>query len=333
MVQHRQHHAIKFASGQHRHGQHLAPKMARQFAWEGTKRSSDDPLTNQFDTKLVYKRKRGGRRLSKQQRFVKRVQKALIKSLGKNRVQRISHGQLITSAGQQTQFTFALYGAYGAANFEDDMQQLMVGAFSATSTLTTNQRLMLSSARMDVYFTLPTSNTYSAFVEAYVVVPKKDMPLTFQGTGTTTLDGFWNTAASNQPPVLNYSGMEGTLVTGGGTTIIKASPFDCAGFCKFFTILEKRVYLLSPGQMASISVHVGRKGIISTEDIQGTYTLKGWTKYVMLNAWGMNNVNASNTTNATNFPAITLNVSGTRSYQMEILNDQEDANVFTSNTT
>lgn len=330
----RTHHALHYASGKHRHGQPLAAKFQRQLEWEHhSKRSNDDPLTNQFDTKLTYKRKKGGRKLTRQQKFVRKVQKALIKTLGKNRIQRISHGQLITTAGQQTQFTFALYGAYGAANFEDDLQQIMTGAFSSSATLTTNQRLMLSGARMEVYFTLPTSNTYSCFVEAYVIVPKKDMPLTFQGTGTTTLDGFWNTAAANQPPPINYSGMEGTLVTGGGTTIIKSSPFDCAGFCKFFTILEKRVFLLAPGQMATMTVHQPRKGIISTDDIQGTYTMKGWTKYVMLNAYGMNNVNASNTTNATNFPAISMNVSGNRSYCFEVLNDQEDANVFTSNTT
>lgn len=307
-------------------------KDLRQWAWKfgpsNRKPNDNQVLTNQYDTKLVYKRKRGGKGKSKQQKFAKKVRQALIQSLGKNRVQKISHGQLISSAGQQNQFTFALYGGYGAANFEDDLQQIMVGAFSATGTLSTNQRLMLSGAVLDVYFTNPSANTPSAFVEVYVIVPKKDMPLNFSGTTLTTLDGFWGQTLSNQPAVLNYTGMEATTVNSGSVSLIQGSPFDSTGFCQYMTILEKRVFLLAPGQMGTIQVKQNRHGVVKTEDIQGIYSLKRWTKYVLINAWGMNTATTTNSTNATNFPAITLNVTGNRSYQFEVLNDQEDAAIL-----
>lgn len=297
------------------------------------KENDNRPITNQYDTKLAYKRKKTSRRTNKQKKFAKKVRRALQADLGKNRVQKISHGQLISSAGQQTQFTFALYGCYGAANFEDDLQQIMTGAFSAGATLTTNQRLMLSGGILDVYFTNPSSNTPSAWVEVYVVVPKRDMPLTFQGTGLTTLDGFWEICTNNEPTILNGTGMEGTIVTPTTVSLIHKSPFETAGFCQYMTILEKRVFLLAPGQMGSIQVKQNRHGIVKTDDIQGKWSLKGWTKYVLINAWGMNTSSTSNTTNATNFPAVTLNVTGNRSYQFEVLSDQEDAGIFVSNTT
>lgn len=314
---------------------HIAKHQGKKHSGSSGRTNDGNIMTNQFDTSLTYKRKKKG--MSKGRKFQIKVRNAIAHNLGKNIFSRVVNWDGANSVGQQNAIGFSLYGGYqGSTYFDDDMWDLFKGLFGSPQfTGVSNNRAMLTSAILDLTFCNPSSQTNTMILDAYVCIPKKDIGDSNIGSATN-LFSLWGNAQSGQSGLLNASSLtepSGQQHQAPVAQIIGTSPFSSAQFCTLITILEKRSFILTPGQTATMQIKQMRKGLVQAIDYTGVLYRKGWSKIVMLVWRGINTSTTGVTTMATAYPAVSLNVWATKTYTAEVLTDQTDAMTQAQQTT
>lgn len=265
-------------------------------------------ITNQYDSALLYKRKRGGGR-RKRKTFQKKVQYAVQSMLGDANLYRSLLGSVTPVAGQQGVIDYSMWGcSNNALDYNhDDLAQALIG-YSGSGSNTTQNYIYTSFGNFE--FIASNWGSTSLMLKVYTVYAKKDVD--------KTPANIWATQVTEMPTLPQNAALEGTVVQPTSATPL-STPFQNPDFCRMFTIGEIRKYLLSPGQVASWRETDSRRRKILAADSKQFQFKKG-TKFVMLVVHGINTT-AVETNVATSFPSCSLNVSIAKGYKYQVLKD------------
>nr|WAE42510.1 MAG: capsid protein [Cressdnaviricota sp.] len=288
------------------------------------KESSGDGgvLTNQFDTKLLYKRKakRPSRKARAAKKFKRKVQNVMANTAMPNLVHFVDDITVTTSAGYCQWMLFSLYGGYGQPGTgtitpyfkvrNDDFSRIIFNATNGLSSAA-NVKLFFNKAQLDLTLTSSTANTnQSTIIDVYCCISKNTYTANTANSALQIVSNLLNTSESNpaSSPQMNQAtpGM---------------SLFQVAEFGKYFTIIEKRRFLLTPGQTATISMTQKPKYISNTINLVDLPNFQhGLAKHYFVQHWGITTQNPSSIDNAHYNPANSVIMQCNRYYNYKDLN-------------
>lgn len=286
-------------------GAKLAYSLAKR--WKGgsgrTRDVSDDiPITNQYDSKVMYRRKRASkqfkRKAKKYKKFVKKVLAANDHRNEKQKVQFNNTGRLTAAANAQITHAqyFELYGgATGVDGFRD--LERMITALGDTSTSQT--RNYFRSAHLEA--SLLNTGSASMYVDMYHYICRKNTG----GSGATPqvfLDAGYTSSPTN---------MGGSSLAGG---TVGVTPFQSSEFCSYFKIIKKTSTLLGAGQAMDFQINEFKNRIFKYDDMQDHGCIKGVTRGVLLICYGVPNTATDGT--AGQPVACSVNYNVQRSYTL-----------------
>lgn len=303
-----------------------------------------DVMTNQFDTKLVYRRgKRKSKRVVRRwKKFKAKVNKVINSDISSNVAFFNESLRVASIAGSQGYEFKALGNIWPSAvsstvDIASICQDYLFGNIPATGQALggVQKKIMFTSGIMDVAFRNVTGDGTTMMLDVYTLVPKTDLT----NTQCQNWDDMWSqsfnfTGAGAQvapPPV-------GTPVSLLATTP-GVGPFQSPRFCRFVTVLEKRRFILTDGQTATMQLSANYKKFgyktadwwLKSSETKGTVAKKGFTKCYMACFYGLGSDSAA--TAATSFPAVTLSCIVTKSISFKIQSNRSptneaDTNVF-----
>lgn len=278
-------------------------------------------ITNQFDTAVVYKRSQAKRkRRTAFKKFEAKVNKAIGHyDTGHNM---ITHEVMTPGvvAGQQSYGAIHLAGFYSDGNFSfnrnDDIYQIYQLYFPSLTNSTYTKKLQVTHVVADCFIrNWDAANT--AVFEVYEIVPKTDLPIA-EGVTLELAFQYYSSAnaLSTTGTGMAVTPASSTLPTYNNTTV-GTSPFDLPGMMRKWTVLEKRRYMLGPGETASWQVRqkLMKKPMNALEAKVGTQTFrKGISKVFFVISYGIG-TDSGNTSSAS-FPATNWDMGAVKHYKI-----------------
>jgi len=265
-----------------------------------SKLSTSGFLTNQFDAKRQYRRKRMPRRRRRRWvKFVRKVNHVVDKGLASQFFVFRSNNSATPSTGSQTYGSMVMYGfdPTSTAFGNDDVYKIsQVFNFPPSA----ENILWFKSAVLDCEWNADISNTVSLTLDVYEVLCRRSIPQAVTSTVGNTLEDIY------------YYGVNDLGVVGSGAPLTAAAagvtPFQSPTFCQNFLIVNKTRVLLSPGQTCHRQMRDARdRKLLINRVSYDTAFMKGWTKAFFWIAQGV----SSSTQYA---PTCTINFSCCRSY-------------------
>lgn len=226
-------------------------------------------ITNQYDTKLEYRRKRrrGGKgKLLKQKRFRQKVLK-IVNTEWPKEIKMVEVAKRVNWAtgGVQGIYGISLY-PYG--NNSELTGQRDVWDMIADYTNTTGAGPVRSSPRKVQFrnchadFYMKNVGSNDSYIDVYECVPKRDIPydlLTVPNDGWLENFSRMFTTTSGATQVLDPNVPGGTGALNVDQNLPTVGPFQCPSFCRFFTVIQKRKFFLSVGQSAHFDCNIAKK--------------------------------------------------------------------------
>jgi len=210
------------------------------------------------------------------------------------------------------------------------LPEMFAGYEAATTPA--GAHLFTKTARVDMMLTNTGSNT--AKVSVYEIFPKRDFG-GYAASGLIATD--WATLASNTytPQLAGTSILEGQVTSSVPSTLPQSTPFNCTAFCAKYTIVNKRDFILSAGQVGTLSVSHNIKKRIGFSEIQDhdeTYYRK-FTKCVLVVVHGVPSAGTVVTTTATAYPTATVALCALKTYRFVVIRDEYTRAGLSNNTT
>lgn len=302
---------------------YYARQRAKAYAsrpWSAPKETSN-VITNQYQYKSVY-RKRRARRVPRRAKYIARkVKGVLYKQLGAN--QFVCHKNFTITAAANAQgvsgMTFLGYSGNNAAQHNDVFRCFdnfyQAGTSTVASAKFQSARLVFQTAVVDFAFR-NSSNTATVDLDVYTLVCRKDIPIGVTGPNqildsmfTQTLLEIPNTLQSGLGPVAS-----GTL----GVT-----PFQSPQFVEYWKVLNKKKFILSPGQAANYQYRSKKTKYVNGSDlITGTATTANLfaKKYITMGFLFI--INGIVTAGA--IPACSIDWSSTKTFNVKLLQSNVD---------
>lgn len=275
-------------------------------------------ITNQYDTAVMYKKKRSKR---KKNTFARKVQRVITNNLGDQNLVRSLIGQGSSPIGGQGVADYSMWGAYPSGNqAHDDVEQMFAGYTGVTGPGTTSNFVIPKSANFD--WIVSNSSLVPCMLKVWYVYAKKD-------TLETPVQ-IWTAMNSRQTGLPNAPSLEGTI---GVPTSASPNlgPFISLDFTRNYTISEVRKYFLGPGQVATWrDTHTLKKKIMS-QDTQQLNFFKG-TKFILLTWHGVGTGTLMETRNDA-YPVARINIALQKTYKFAVLRDQYSTSSASNNTT
>jgi len=260
-------------------------------------------VTNQYDARNIYRRKRMPRYKRKQwKKFVHKVRAVARKDLATLSIVRNQANVITSSAGGQSMDNCCLYGLEGSNGIAtssmgaDDLTQIV-----ANATYGANKKILFQSGVLDLTM-VNTDASASVEVDCYRYFYRKQSDQ--QSATAVLVQGFANTSTVGAGAAL--------AITTRGVT-----PFQCPSGMHYLKILAKKKYLLSPGQAATYQIRDPKNRTFDVDEIgdnTGGECKLGWTQGVIIVIKGIPSL-------ASPSPAAQLTVGCTRTYSY-LVNDQ-----------
>lgn len=260
------------------------------------------PVTTQFDTKTLYRRKRASRAFRRKARryrsFVKKSIGAVDTRNEKQRVLFYDNFRMTTTANTQGCFLayFNLYGGNTGTAGMRDLYNMETGLGDAVNSMT---RTYYRSALMEVAIK-NTDATNGMYVDVYYYTCRKDFKpsVSFQ----SLFDGSFTNLPTNM----------GGLSQTGGT--YGASPFLAKEWTGFFKIFKKTTTLLGAGNQMDFTLSKKKNFVVEFAKVNDYGALKGLTIGCVVIIYGLPNSAVDGTAGQ---PLATgCNVNVTRSYTL-----------------
>lgn len=224
------------------------------------------PVTNQYDVKNMYtrrrRRRRGGRRkFRRARRFAQSVQRVIQRQMGLKVQTFVANFADAPTSTTQGFKGFMLGGAAGLANVSNDLNVIYTLEYTTPASVVTSV-LSFKSMVMDIEV-VNTHATVTIVVDAYYVYVKHHV----QESGFGSLDQAFATSVAQMG-----------LITGGtplNPNQPGVTPWDASDFGSAYTIYRKQRLVLSPGQVASFLLKSNRVMNIEGNNVVNMFQLKG----------------------------------------------------------
>lgn len=283
-----------------------------------SKGSSLGIVTNQYDTSLMYKKKK---KLSKKKiTFANKVKRVIKDELGDQSLVRSLLGQITSTSGTQGIVDYSFWGCYDIGNQAHDDTLVMFTGYTGAALGSSSNFILPKSANFD--FIVSNTGTSTAMVKVWYVYAKKDT--------LETPNQIWSNMASRQTGLPAAASMEGVV---GAPTAASPNlgPYISLDFTRNYTIGEVRKYVLSPGQVASWrDTSTYHKKIMNMDAVQ--YNFRKGTKFVMITFHGVNTGVGEITSLASCYPSARIGVALQKTYKFAVLRDQYSTSSSSNNT-
>jgi len=285
--------------------QSYARKRARTLTQTKTKSSGDNGgVTNQYDTKVMYRRRRVSRRKI---RYAVKRKRAFTRNVmnyqGCQQFIFTTQTEPISTVNQQTHSSFMFCSSSGVAP-NDDLTLITnnIQTSGVAANYRKNQMVFVQMACVDITMYNITATT--ADVDVYFIHCKDD------NIAGTSIQGAWNTMITGEQKP------DGSAITNVANTTLGCTPWQSPQWCRSFTIDRKRKYLLTQGQTAHFQVKQGRR-IINLEKRTEYNFLRGMTGVLIV--W-----NGVNPLAITGYPATQLSITYMRTYNVKYQLEGDD---------
>jgi len=266
--------------------------------------SDNAPVTNQFDVRTWYKKKRMPTRKRKNwKKFSTKVKAVFNKEIAPTYFLYRTTTTISSSANTQGWGSLMLYTANMGTNPNNDLGRIASGVQGGTGNqLGTKYRF--ESACLDVLFRNKSSST--ALVDIYTIYCRKDVPDNYESPYAvlTQLDATADQDTAGDTKIADNS--------------IGFTPFHCPLFCSFFKVAKKRTLTLGAGAVSEIQMRDAKNRKLWGIDYTGKSAMRGWTKGYLVCVRGA--YDSSVETPVT--PAIELDTAYTRSYTLREISDK-----------
>jgi len=266
---------------------------------------SGSGVTNQYDAKVIYRRRRvPGRKL----RRIKRAKRSFIRKyttlLGCNQFVKTNTQDISSGANTQVVTSFMFCGA-GIVDPHQDLASIKTNIQTSGTAVNwrKNETLYIKRAVCDVTL-FNSSATATADIDVYLIKVRKNI------ANATSIDGFFTTQlTSEQKP-------DGSAATGITTSTIGTTPFQAPQFCSYLSILKKTKYLISAGQSVHFQFKQGFRSINGEATLDGAF-FRGFMGVLII--W-----NGVYQTSILGFPSATLGVTYQRTYNVKYMAEGDD---------
>lgn len=285
-------------------GLRYALNKARSTTKTKTQSSSGEAgVTNQYDTRLIYKKKRMNRRvLRRRTRYRKRFIRNATSLMGCQ--QFIFSTQTEPSSGLNTQthssFVFACSTGVAPSN---DLATIVnnIQTSGVAAQFRKNETLYIHRSVCDI--TMYNQSATTADIDVYFIRCRIGHSV------GTSVQGDWSSFLSQQKP-------DASLITNVATSTIGCTPWQAPQWCRHWTIFRKRKYLLTQGQTAHFQIKRGYR-TINTEINTDYFFQKGETGVLLV--W-----NGVNVSTAGGFPDTKLSITYVRTYNVKYSSEGDD---------
>ena len=296
---------------------------------KGSKSNDDAVMTNQYDTNLSYKRPKKKFKKRKPS-FAVKVRNALEYTLADQELTRHFFLTAASTAGEQGASGYSLLGTVASGNpqLDDDLPQ-MFKSYEGGSLA--GSHLLTKLARCDMLITNTGSNTLKATV--YELVPKFDIT-NLPGVAPLIVTEWVDYSSTGETPqVPGLTSVEGITTPNAPYNQALMTPFNTSAFCARHTVLNKRDFILSAGQVATLSVSNNIKRKINYSkvgDVAGAH--KGVTKFILITWHGVPSAGVGVANQSGCYPTATICVSGLKVLKYRILRDEYNRASATATT-
>lgn len=235
------------------------------------RRNDSTPLTNQYDYKIDYVKRRGTKAGYRRRRFSRRINNIVRNGMvGTTHILRRSTARLTTTENISNAVCYGLNGLNGVSsddfNPTSDIGNILLemdpaswAAIDSDSNETRNQRLYVHSCTMEM--TIRNTGTTDAVIEAYFIRGRR----LYNKSGADSpvglyFQGFNNQAAAANPdnPTESSMGIPQLQASDIGVT-----PFQNQRFCQNYNIVKRMKFVIPPGGEIS-HVLQGPSGVFRT---------------------------------------------------------------------
>jgi len=264
-------------------------------------------VSNQYQTRELYRKRRSGRRSRKFSRFARRVNRAAMAMDGCQQFVFSFTGTATSAQGSQSTYAFSFLGA-GGGGLNNDIVDINTSLLSqgASASYRKNDTIYVMNQCLDMTIYANTANVTSD-CDIYFLRCRED------NTVSTSIDQAWNTQLTGQQKPDGTGATNLTIATMGVT------PFQAPQFCRYWTILRKRKIIMTQGQVYHYQWRIKKPMRIMTERYSDSYYLRG-TYAVLIVFNGITSTSGA----LTNFPASQLTFSFVRTYNVKHAYAQDD---------
>lgn len=224
---------------------------------------ADHALTNQYDSKMTYRRKRMGFRQKRRRKFEKKIRKIINTDKALDNFLRHTEYTVTSGLAQQGVFDIPQMSINGSAGSGNDLEVLFNTVESVPAG--TVRKLRIKGCILDVVIR-NTHATSTALIDIYEITYRKDLPLNIAANLSVLL-----TAQAAALPQLNPVDAPMVVTTPGMT------PFEVPQFLEYIRINRKRKLVLSPGQVGTLQNRVFKNKTIWGDRLQNLTGMRNWT--------------------------------------------------------
>lgn len=277
-------------------------------SFTGTKSgNSGGPIavTNQYDAKTIYRRKRvSKRRVKRRKASYKVFRRNYLSTLGCNQFVKTNTQDVASVLNQQVVTSFWFLGC-GIADPHQDLITIKnnIATAGVAASWRKNETIYVRRAVCDVTLYNQTVGV-TADIDVYYVRIRKS------GILGNSLDNAFTTALiSQQKP-------DTSAVTALTTTTYGTTPFQAPQWCEYFTIVNKKKFLISTDQTVHFQIKQGFRSVNLESTADFNY-MRGNTGVIII----FNGVYKST---LLGFPAVTLGVTYQRTYNVKYIAEGDD---------
>lgn len=266
-----------------------------------TRNNNDNPLTEQRDYKVDYRRRRYSRKqrsgIKRRRTFRKKVERANLRNtqLPKKVVRQSAYNS--SSGSGESNFCSALMhsvdGRFAATpNPQADWREFFreggtqyAQAWDNAANITTSaanpafpsvgyrsRGIMSMGCTMEVVVRNVSPNQMT--VNAYYVVCKRDVPAGYATIEALYDEGFRRAGRVSEDPLTGSNPWDPQI----DSTAISATPFQSSLFCRHFTVMRRTKYELSPGHYFTVLTKDTKQRKLYMTSAIGNAFKKGWTE-------------------------------------------------------
>lgn len=244
-----------------RTGLRIAKRAYNSYSKTKQSKVRDMPsLTNQFDSRTLYRRKSAPRRVVRRtKQFSNRVTGVQIKNAGTQIILKESSGTLTSAANNQTIHCFYMYGSVDSTGEFDDLT-----AINSEYVGAENKKYHFRSCVMDLEIKNHTSTDTMIF-EVYEFILRRSVPKNATDASLTT----WFRSQYADPDVIGNA-----LVS----AVIGMGPFQNSTAMSYMKIIKKKMFVLSAGQVYTLQLRNHSINQLYADNISDYYGIRNWTK-------------------------------------------------------
>jgi len=234
------------------------------------KKEASNVITGQYNYATVYsKRRRARRRTSKFTRFSRSVKRVIWRELGANQFVIQNNYSGVANANAQGCYGITLLGlsgdAGGQANdcFRCFDKLYGPGAGAVATAKLENAKLTFTSAVVDFAFRNK-DDSPTIDLDVYTLMCRKDVPRVMAGVGTGA-DGLIH--GHFLQCLKQGINTDQTALTTLAPNTFGVTPFQSSQFCSYWTVMNKKKFILGTGQVANYQYRTKRSVSVYGNDL------------------------------------------------------------------